>query len=224
VFSAPGGSEADSFITLPSTKNTFTAGKNDTGYIYFEGWAGPTAPNLEFGFIYSKIQNAYTHNNYYGMYISRATDTLLGSNDFAAGDQVFISVIALENSPYLGDCTTNTCAQVAVNDSSGVCQNYNPPPGLSCGGFDSVDAPHWVWDCCIFARMTTIAQKPANNFTDGSKFGPIAWSGAEEGPDPNGITPPWNTGGSQSWPADNTVNIVQYLDMADETDTIYLHP
>ena len=52
-----------------------------------------------------------------------------------------------------------------------------PPPGYQCVyPPQRVVSPGWTQNCCIFARMTTIAKSAPYNFTGGYRFGAVAWN------------------------------------------------
>lgn len=98
---------------------------------------------------------------------------------------------------------------------------------------DAVPASEWPSDGTgvQVKRMTTIAQAPSD-FSSGYYFGydpigngtTIQWSNSQIGAGGSALfTWPEGNGGTQSYPNDSSKVIVNYLDMADETDGINLH-
>ena len=96
--------------------------------------------------------------------------------------------------------------------------------------FDSyatLAANKWTGNCCIFARMTTIAQnQTCNDFSDTSTFGPSDWENSEIGSYPSGEEP-FATSGYQDFPLNNGGGLNQVIQVTwynaqAESDTIVL--
>lgn len=217
VYSPPGQYAAKATVTLPPANLTLPPGEHplhgDTGFIYLEGWPGPGKTNFEAGLQYSPLHNWYT-------FYTRPADPSQPDerHHFPAGDTVTISI-----SPYSGSAaarpkgcrTASLCIIATVSDARAKEQRaYN----VSWAAGPSF----------IYARMTTIGQKPANDFTDGAAFGPVAWSSARLATvnSSKQITwSSWHGGGSQNWPPDRSrIVVVNAHDEVRETDLIDLYP
>jgi hypothetical protein len=194
-----------------------------TGYVYWEGFpAANYADPGEGGLIYSAVHNWYTP---YTM-----TDT----------SGTGVNPLWIGTSNYLGDGQT---LNFQISDSFvNIGGTLYPALNLLVTGYDVSTGSTFtdantapavgfsVPNCCIWARMTTIAQKP-NDFNLGIQFGNIGWTQAQltycSMPAPNSCyqttTTSWLPGGEQSWPNDTSRIIVNKIDWANETDTIYLH-
>ena len=218
VFSNAGLFYMSGEIILPSSNPKMPVGggpNRDTGYIYMEGWPGAGSSNSEVGLIYAAKSNTYTF-----YYSTPATGMKVSNVHFQAGVTVVAYLNGMSNnvggcSKLKPPCLDGGVAQVGTNEPA---------------GYVVISNPGWTYGCCIFARMTTIAQKPKDVFNDGSEFGPVQWSRWQlgrctEGGSACGPTYyPWSGGGVQSWPNNNTKIIVtgRQGEMA-ETDTIDLH-
>jgi len=222
AYSRPAVNEGIALIQLPlvTTMPSPPPKNGDTGYIYIEGWPGPKTTNSEAGLQYSSV------NHWYTLYVKPSTGTgYLSTYHFRAGDLVALGVQAFDEGPYPGSfCSGSTCIDGGASDMTPNCQ---PSGSYVCRDENLVNDPSWVNNCCIFARMTTMAQTPSNVFNDASKFGPVPWSGAElclfiSAANPSSCSL-WTAGGYQNWPSDTTRVIVTNFSSTGETDEIDLH-
>lgn len=220
-YATSGGGSAENVVGSDSSETMPINGGNqigaDTGYIYWEGWPGAKTSNSEGGLIfYTNCPAPYCSVPYAAHYLAylarpRASASFnYGHNFYNPGDimQMFISP-ASSCVPY-----SPPCIAVSIID-------------ITCGGighsncFDSWALPDNEWEganCCIYARMTTIAQNPPNDdiFDDGEAFGTVLWGQVYI----NGGAPP---AGSIDWPNDTTKIIVNDVYPYGETDFIDLH-
>ena len=129
--------------------------------------------------------------------------------------------------PSKGTCPTP--CMIASISMSGISEPY---------GYIEEPAPGWVWNCCEFAKMTTIAQTPGKmTFSDGSYFGKVQWQPSGSGTSwrmqyCNDLTEgncwgekvsPFGGGGLQSWPNDSNIIVVTDRQAeVNETDAINL--
>jgi hypothetical protein len=241
VFSAPGYSYALAHVTLPAAIPGMPGGKypvdGDIGYVYMEGWlqSAPNAGNSEFGFQYSATNKwyapyfrtnsphafglaAYSTDNYVRYTAGQTVTLALAGYKIGTASYLHVSVLGktVGSCPVVGgtaSLTTNNC--------------------LAHGHF--LDNGWSESNCCIFARMTTIAQTRADDpFYDGATFGPITWSNAElartvPAPAPGSTLLPitgnqaaWTSAGNQSYPSGQSKVVVQNASATGETDTINL--
>jgi hypothetical protein len=219
VYSGPGLYLAEAYVKLP-TKAGQNLPSGDTGYIYTEGWPGAGSNNSEVGLFYQ------VKSNNFAVYYSVPGNSKPTGRTFPDGSLMGIDIWFQGNTA--ASCSTTTihaeppCIAVLVGA-------YGTPRAY----YNFLHDAHWNFQCCIFARMTTIAQPPGQqNFSDGAEFKGIKWSDGflakcttvRSSSCRGGSGFPWSGGGFQCWPSDKTKIIVTGLDgEVGETDTIYLH-
>jgi hypothetical protein len=123
----------------------------------------------------------------------------MGTNFYNPGDSMEVAVASA------GSGETAALYVVVEDLTTSAYDSFGPPQTDSAG---------WTGNCCVMARMTTIAQS-GDNFGDGNLFGPIDWT--EEDLDSGSY-------GTQCYP--NNANIIEVSGFSDdpwqETDTIDL--
>jgi hypothetical protein len=233
VFSGPGIFGATAIAQLPATESDVSPEvpgelKNQAGYIYLEGWAGPGSTNVEFGFQYNQETNNYTlYSRGPGFYWNP------GGADkgirFKAGDRVRLTMSAYPighlrdpHWPAVAGCADKkACLVVRMEDlTTGTVIEH------------AFEVAGWHGNRQIFARMTSIAQGATppllgNIFDDGAIFGPIRWTRAQLSEmSASGVqASDWAGGGDQDWPDDSSrVIVANRSGQASETDILDLHP
>jgi len=190
-------------------------------YVFYEAWplTQPIA-QAEVGLIYSSAHNNYTP------YISTPDAYWADTNRFTAGQVVSVAVWAGMLCCLAGNLTPAMEMYIIGSTTSNPgyptfdCCGPNPPAAASNYG---------ATNCCIWARMTAIAQAKQNAFEDGMIFGPVSWQLQTVCNYPVGCYRPvypdfyWPLGGYQSWPNDPSKIIVNFIDSGDESVTINLH-
>ena len=241
AYSGPGYSYAFARVTLPADNpgmKNISGSNGDAGFIYLEGWplANKTLPS-EFGFQYSAANNWYTP--YYRTASPKgyqyATLSLNKFVHYAPGQTVSFGfgTDTIDNQPYLHVAVlgklrvgTGLCTIIGSVAQTDNCMAHGHFPDANWSGSK----------CCIFGRMTTIAQSnPFDAYYDGADFGPIAWSDAELAATPPSPAPsstvlpiagnqsPWTQGGEpQDWPPDQFKVVGTDVSATGETDTIDL--
>jgi hypothetical protein len=203
VYSTPGWVGAQGIVV--GDGGSFQS--SETGYAYISGWPGVGSPNnSEVGVQYN------TGKQNYSFYEAVPGQFVVGTTRWPPGDTLQIFIAA----DWSG---SGSCASGCV---AGTVYDLTCSPSGKC--YDAANLPSNGWDssnCCLFSRMTTIAQRQCNDFTDGSMFGPVAWSATYMAP---GSGTPFATAGYQRWPKDKTKIIVDFVNPQTETDSIDLHP
>ncbi len=180
VYGGPGLSGANATIVGGTFENP--SNSTDQGYIYIEGWHAPSTTNSEAGvFLNQGGYYFYTSTPQTGLQV-------VNSPHFPVGDTMQLFVAS-------GNAGKGFIA-VTLWDSS--CGKLGDP---NCTIEADPDANGWLGNCCIFGRMSTIAQQ-GDDFTDGSEFGPSVWSDVQQS---TGTTGPVNfvPAGYQRYPKDN---------------------
>lgn len=224
VYSDSGYSRESGNIYLPCLPTNFNELTGQTGYIYAGGF-GQNDDGLDAGFQYSIANDWYT-------LFTRDSGTdgpnqinAIGAS-YDCGQTVSYDLYSTVDPTY-GLMTVINAAgnDVYGNYVSETVMDPSNPDGFPQNG-----------DGVRLKRMTSIAQG-SNNFTNGSTFGinfdgtpEVAWSNCDLGvfDPPDNINTifgwPDGNGGTQNYPDDPSKIVVTYIDMADETDGINLHP
>ena len=219
VYSGPNLTAGYGYVgPLPREPGMVQNYKKDTGCLYVEGWPNSNrGNNAEIGIFYEAVSKDYAA--YYS--IPGFGDQPTGTK-FPIGSTV---QIVLGSSTDCGDGVQPPCLAVVI-------------AGLG----SDVEWVHWFHEagwtlqCCVFARMTTIAQPtppPPNDFSDGSEFRTLPWTNGHlfDCPDGSGSCSWHNWGAGQTGPGgfqcypNNTSGIIVTGRNGEvgETDTIDLN-
>lgn len=242
VYSNPGYNGEEVQSMLPKNNPGLPSGSTAiTGYAYLEGWPGAGTSNSEFGLQFSPKYNwylPYIHGSGPNAPFL-AAESPFKNYAFPAGDPILLRIsagpalaisgfppTALANGvPYPATCTIKQCIFGEAIDLSREC---NPSVTLCSAGL-AENATGWnLTDCCIFARVTSIAEENDPDFNDQSIFS-MVWQSAElltlTSGSPTGEKwsyAPWSGGGSQDWPNDPSKIIVTGKTATGEADKIDL--
>ncbi len=220
VYSSTGYSYMAANVYLPGSSQIRMVG-NDTAFVYAGGWGNSNgAGAVDAGFQYSK-----TFNNW-ALFASGAGNSQTGPTNgdrFSASETVSLSfaVVASGTLGFVNLVVTATGLDGGnfSNGYTGNGQIINESVTLL------VNTANQGWSVGslnqnTLKRMTSIGQSP-QNLTDGSYINGVVWSNVILGQTTHDAVA-WTGGGSQSYPGTPGVVTVNYVDAANETDSISL--
>jgi hypothetical protein len=169
---------AEAIVELPdretgSTRLPTSAKPTATGFVYIEGWPGPRTSNSEGGLHYNAGSDMYTP------YLASPGKPENDADWRISPDSIVYLRVGSDENPNdkatipaadKGKSCSNGCVYLIVAASGGLC-----PPRSLCIDHELEISSGWKGNCCIFARMTSIARTQAFAFDGDFVFGPVTW-------------------------------------------------
>jgi hypothetical protein len=217
VYSDSAYSYMSANVYLPGSSQIHLVG-SDTPYVYTGGWGLNGAGAVDAGFQYSP-----TYNNW-ALFAGGAgySQQGAGPDRFSASQTVSLSFAVVAAGANITDLIVTATGLDGGNFSNGYVGNGQIIMESVTLAVNTANTGWVAGGSNTLKRMTSIAQSP-QNLTDGSYINGVVWSNVMLGQtSANAVA--WSGGGSQSYPSTPGVVSVNYIDAANETDSINLGP